>query len=443
MNILSNTIEIGLIVSAVFGVIYLILWANHRGQRAYLYFFFCTISVSTFAWIELLMSHSATIPEFVRYRHWAHICSLFIVVFFALFIKTYLRAGRTWLLLSVIGLRTLSSIIDFLSPFSINYSEIFAIRQVVLFGESISVVDGLPNPLMIIAQVGLLLYVGFCVDAAYTVWRRGQRRLALTMGGSIVAFTTGALVMSILVNWKILDLPLIVSPFFWGPVFIMGYELTVQVLRANELSGRLIAAQEAERSRLARELHDDLSQSLALLSIEVDTLSTSTNGDTALEERMGVLSERIRHISQDIHRISHTLHPALLQQLGLVTAIGGFCRELQKNRGLNITFTSSDLSSEPSDEVALCLFRITQESLQNVAKHSESSTATVDIAEHGKEIRLTVTDEGKGFDPQSKIVQDSIGLVSMQERIWSVNGSLAIDSRPGKGTRITARVPIK
>jgi signal transduction histidine kinase len=442
MNILSSSIEIGLIVSAVFGVIYLILWANQVGQPAHLFFAFSAFSVSTFAWIELQMSHSATIAGFVTYRHWAHICSLFIIVSFALFIKTYLRAGRTWLLLLAVGMRALSSGIDLQSAYSINYSEIFDIRQVVFLGESISVVDGISNPLMVIAQISLILYVAFCFDAAFTVWRRGEKRLAVTMGGSIVVFSTGSLIMAVLVNWRVIDLPLIVSPFFMGTVFIMAYELTVQVIRAHELSGRLIAAQEAERSRLARELHDDLSQSLALLSIEVDTLSSGTNEDDAIEERMGVLSERIRHISSDIHRISHSLHPALLQQLGLVTAIGGFCRELQKNRGLQITINAAELSSEPSDEVALCLFRITQESLQNVAKHSESSTATVDIAVHGKEIRLTVTDEGKGFDPRSKIVQDSIGLVSMQERIWAVNGSLTIDSKPGKGTRITARVPI-
>lgn len=442
MNILSSSIEIGLIVTAVFGVIYLILWANQVGQRAHLYFSLSAFSVSTFAWIELQMDHSATIAGFVMYRHWAHICSLFIIVAFALFIKTYLRAGRTWLLLIVISLRILSLAIDTQSAYSINYSEIFGIRQVVFLGESISVVDGVSNPLMVVAQISLLLYVGFCLDAAFTVWRRGEKRLAVTMGGSIVVFSAGTLITSVLVNWRVIDLPLIVSPFFMGTVFIMAYELTVQVIRAHELSGRLIAAQEAERSRLARELHDDLSQSLALLSIEVDTLSSGTNEDEAIEERMGVLSERIRHISSDIHRISHTLHPALLQQLGLVTAIGAFCRELQKNRGLRITFTSSEFSATPSDDVALCLFRITQESLQNVAKHSESASAEVDICVHGDEIRLTITDEGKGFDPRSKKVQDSLGLLSMQERIWSVNGSLTIDSKPGKGTRITARVPV-
>lgn len=442
MSIFSNVIEIGLITSAVIGVIYLILWANQRDLRAYLYFSLCAFSVSLFAWIELQMSHSSTIAEFVTFRHVAHLWSLSIFLTFALFVRNYLRAGRIWLLVAVLILRVLSTIIDLASPFSINYGAIQSIRQVPFLGESVSVVEGTPNPWMIIAQAGLILYVCFCFDAARTVWHRGERRLAATYGGSIVVFSAGTLIVSLLVNWRMIDMPLIVSPFFMSTVFIMGYELTVHVLRAHDLSRRLIAAQEVERSRLARELHDDLSQSLALLSIEVDTLSNDSDDKQALEEKMSVVSERIRQISSDVHRISHTLHPALLQQLGLIPALGGFCREIEKSRGLKITLTATEFPLEPRDEVALCLYRIAQESLQNVAKHSGSSSAVVEITENDKEICLTITDEGKGFDPGSQIVQRSLGLVSMQERLWSVRGTLTVDSQPGKGTRITARVPI-
>jgi signal transduction histidine kinase len=141
-----------------------------------------------------------------------------------------------------------------------------------------------------------------------------------------------------------------------------------------------------------------------------------------------------------VHRISHTLHPALLQQLGLVPAIREFCQEIKRARALKIEFTHVPL--EPPDDIALCLFRVTQESLQNVAKHSGSSAAKVDLAMDENDICLSIFDSGEGFDPDSQKVRDSLGLVSMRERIRAVGGSLTVDSNPGAGTRIVAKVPL-
>lgn len=450
MHLLSNIILVGLLASLIFGVIYFVLWLNQRKRFAYLFFAISAFSVSAFAAVELQALQASLVEEVVIYRHWAHAISLLIIISFALFIFNYLEAGSRWLFITATSVRIVSTVIDQFSPYSINYSFIASVRHVTFLGEQISVVDGTPNPLMVIAQSSLLLYMLFCADATRRVWKRGDRRLAMTIGGSVIAFSSCSLIASLLVNWRFIDFPLIVSPFFIGIVAFMGYELTWQALRSHSLSAelaheraeaftRLIAAQEEERARLARELHDDLSQNLALLSIQVDSIGIHSTDGAPLREKLDVLSDRIRRISSDVHRISHTLHPELLQQLGLVASVSEFCREIEKTRGLKVKFTANDSTAELPDDVALCFFRITQEALQNVARHSGSETADVELQISDNAILLTVADKGKGFDPTTETSGNSLGLVSMRERIRAVNGKLDVDSSAGRGTIVRAR----
>ncbi len=212
--------------------------------------------------------------------------------------------------------------------------------------------------------------------------------------------------------------------------------------RLRDLSGRLIHAQEEERRRIARELHDDVSQRLALLSMELDQLSQSGESAAQLVERMQALRMRIHELSSDLHRISYELHPAKLEHLGLVAAVRSFCKELSRQQGIGIQFIDREVPREIPQDVALCLFRIVQESLRNAVKHSGAQEARAELSGSPDAIRLQISDAGIGFDPKDA-KRKGLGLVSMEERLRLVGGEITIHSRPSQGTRIDVRVPLR
>jgi len=186
-----------------------------------------------------------------------------------------------------------------------------------------------------------------------------------------------------------------------------------------------------------------LSQSLALLSIELDMLGQSQPAERGqIRERMREFSAQVRRLSSEVHRLSHELHPAKLEQLGLVAALRGFCKEFAVVHKMAIEFTDRSVPREVSQDTALCLYRIAQEALHNVVKHSGAKTARVDLATEGSELRLTIVDDGVGFDSKAMRTDGSLGLVSMSERARFVHGQLSIESHADKGTRVEARVPI-
>jgi PAS domain S-box-containing protein len=232
------------------------------------------------------------------------------------------------------------------------------------------------------------------------------------------------------------------------PVFMRGAALdnTARKLAeeaAHDLSGRLIHAQEEEQMRLARELHDDLSQSLALLSVELEMLGQRPPAELGqISARMQEFSAQVKRLSSEVHRLSHQLHPAKLEQLGLVAAMRGFCKELAMAHELTIEFADRSVPRTVPEDTALCLYRITQAALHNVVKHSGGTTARVELAMDGGELRLIVADDGIGFDPATIRVNGSLGLVSMAERARFVHGRFSIESHVGEGTRIDVRVPI-
>jgi two-component system sensor kinase FixL len=212
---------------------------------------------------------------------------------------------------------------------------------------------------------------------------------------------------------------------------------------ARELGGRLINAQEDERRRMARDLHDDLSQRLALISVELDMFGQQPPVQPeAIAGRMQELSREVESMASDVHRLAHQLHPAKLEQLGLAATVRGFCKELAAAHQIAIHFESHDVPRALPDDVALCLYRITQEALQNAIKHSGATGAKVELAANERELHLTVTDDGHGFDPEAIDARGSLGIVSMRERARMVRGRISVQSRPGEGTRIEVRVPI-
>jgi len=209
------------------------------------------------------------------------------------------------------------------------------------------------------------------------------------------------------------------------------------------VSRRLIEAQEQERTRIARELHDDISQRIALLAVNLERLGQDLPSfDVQTSCDIEDANRHIRSLASDIHSLSHRLHSSKLEVLGLVAASRGFCVELSKEQNVEIAFHSEDIPKELPQEISLCLFRVLQEALQNAVKHSGVCQFEVSLKGVSNEINLAVHDGGVGFDPERAINQAGIGLISMQERLKLVGGQLSIDSKVQRGTNIQARVPL-
>jgi PAS domain S-box-containing protein len=210
-----------------------------------------------------------------------------------------------------------------------------------------------------------------------------------------------------------------------------------------ELSGRLIHAQEEERARIARELHDDLSQRIALLQIGLDQFEQDAGALPSQGRRqLHRIAELAGEVSSGIHGLSHQLHPSKLDTLGLLPSLGALCKELSSLHNLQVQFVHRDIVEPIPREVTLCVFRIVQEALRNVVKHSGASGAEVELWGHADRIDLLISDSGAGFNPEAVNGGTGLGLVSMRERLRLLGGQLLIESKPECGTQIRVRVPL-
>lgn len=209
------------------------------------------------------------------------------------------------------------------------------------------------------------------------------------------------------------------------------------MLRA--LTQRLINAHEQESARLARDLHDDLTQRLALLSIEVSRMAHSSDPEAARVARAA--GEQLGRLSEDVHALSYRLHPTVLEDLGLSLALRGECDRVAQLESLKIDLSIDCEEDGTCREAALCLFRVLQEALRNVVRHAAATTATVSLRELGEGLELTIRDDGAGFDVDEARSGRHLGLGSMRERLSLVGGSLRIESSVGTGTTVGAWVP--
>jgi len=231
-----------------------------------------------------------------------------------------------------------------------------------------------------------------------------------------------------------------------GDRFIRGAIVDITKLKLAEeaihdLTGKLMTAQEKERARLARELHDDLSQSIALLAIQLATLRNEPKDLAYVKDQLDQFVSDVKRLSVDVHRISHELHPARLTQLGLETSLRGLCRELSAVHVLEIDFEAENLPRDLPQDISLCLYRVTQESLQNVIKHSGAASARVSVKLENGEVHLSVSDNGIGFDPEAAKAK-ALGLISIDERVRAVKGDVKVISGVGAGTKIDVRIPV-
>lgn len=213
--------------------------------------------------------------------------------------------------------------------------------------------------------------------------------------------------------------------------------------KLRDLSGRLIRAQEEERSRIARELHDDLNQQLALLALGIEQLKQIPPREAEMFRlKVNALAQRTREISTAVHHLSYQLHPSRLDHLGLVAALRALCNEVSQTVGTRIEFIASQVVPLPAD-VALCLYRVAQESLRNVIRHSGATSASCELIHRNDALYLRIKDSGSGFDPNSVAASRGLGLLSMEERLRLVGGELRINSQPSRGTLVEARVRLE
>jgi signal transduction histidine kinase len=210
---------------------------------------------------------------------------------------------------------------------------------------------------------------------------------------------------------------------------------------AHELSGRLIHAHEEERSRLARELHDDVTQRLALLAIDAgreERGSSSLAGSSA----MRTMRDGLVRLSEDVHALSYRLHPSILEDLGLIEALKSECERFSQACSTRLRVSLEDIPERLPSEAALCLFRIAQEGLRNTARHARANRAELRLERRRGGLQLTIRDDGIGFDPALLRTRTSLGHAGMRQRVSLLGGRVAIDSSPGHGTTILAWVSL-
>ena len=210
----------------------------------------------------------------------------------------------------------------------------------------------------------------------------------------------------------------------------------------KDLSRRLIRAHEEERALLARELHDDLTQRLAVLAIDVGSAELAApdgpNAGTLRAVREGLV-----RLSEDVHTLAYQLHPSVLEELGLLEALRTECERITRQGRVDVSARLAPLPEFVGREEALCIFRVAQEALNNVMRHAGARAATVDLRPMDGGLLLAVRDDGGGFDPAGTGGRRSLGLASMRERVHLVNGTVDVESAPGAGTSIVAWVPVK
>ncbi|MFM1769887.1 MAG: hypothetical protein RJA22_2416 [Verrucomicrobiota bacterium] len=224
-----------LLVTAVHGLV----WLRRRSARAHLLYAVSALGTAVLAWTELWMMRAWTPEQFGLALQWLHLPVWVVVVSLVGFVRVYLQAGRAWLGWTVIGLRTASLGLNFLFTPNLNFREITALRPVNFLGETVATGVGTPNPWMLVGQLSLVLLVVFVADGAWAVWRRGDRRQALVLGGSVVLFTVAGLAQAVLFLWGILVAPLTPSVFYLGILGAMGFEMSRDLLRSAELTETL------------------------------------------------------------------------------------------------------------------------------------------------------------------------------------------------------------
>lgn len=213
--------------------------------------------------------------------------------------------------------------------------------------------------------------------------------------------------------------------------------------QVRALAGRLINAQEVERRRISRELHDDLSQRVATLSLALTRLKRKLTEQPEILADVNELYKQSNNLGDDIRQLSHQLHPVTLEHLGLVGALQEYLREFERETGISTSFIARVKTEKIPFEISVCLYRIALEAFKNVAKHSDAASASIMLEEYEQLLTMTIVDSGRGFDVEAARRGSGIGLISAQERVKLFDGTFEVKSQPGDGTKLTAMIALK
>ena len=213
----------------------------------------------------------------------------------------------------------------------------------------------------------------------------------------------------------------------------------------RDLAGQLIFAQEVERTRIARDLHDDACQEVAAIAVDVSNLrkKDTTLQDSDVQQTLLSVQRRMARVAEGLRLLSHDLHPNLLKHAGLAAALEAHCAEVERQYHIQVSFHAEGQVEPANPVVMLSLFRIAQEALRNAAKHGHAQQVDLTLSEQGDALALSVTDDGWGFDPGGVRHNGGLGLVSIEERARLVKGQVTIHSGPQQGTTISVRVPLE
>jgi two-component system, NarL family, sensor kinase len=210
----------------------------------------------------------------------------------------------------------------------------------------------------------------------------------------------------------------------------------------RNLAGQLLTAQEAERKRLARELHDDLSQRLAGLAMEAEMLEQQMPPQRAGAVKLRDMKDKLVKLSIDVHSMSRQLHPSILDDLGLPDAIASECARFQRQDSIAVDFRAENITKEIPPDIAVCLYRIAQEGLRNIFRHAGATEVTIALVGKNDTICLTIRDNGNGFDPNRIKGKQGLGLDSMKERAYLIGADFSLESQAGQGTVIEVLAPL-
>jgi len=246
-------------------LMHLHMWWKRRQDRANLWFFVSATGTCLLGLVELWLMRSQTIAEYSIALRWLHVPAFLVIIALMGFVLDYMRAGRPWLFWAVFGVRTLSLVLNFVFTPNLNYRVITGLHQVPFLGDSVTVGEGIPNPWMLVGQLSFLLWAIFVIDAAWAVWRRGQRQRAVTLGGSIVFFVITGSIYAMLTLWQVVDKPVMASLFYMGVVLTMAYELSYDSAQAAQMGEDL---QESKH-------HLELTAEAAQLGIWIRDLDTN------------------------------------------------------------------------------------------------------------------------------------------------------------------------
>jgi PAS domain S-box-containing protein len=283
--------------------------------------------------------------------------------------------------------------------------------------------------------------IGLWVDPSQRTELAKRVFAELTLQNLEVQFRTknGAVLMG-LASAELIDVdgePCVLS----GAVDITDIKRAEEIL--SSVNRRLIEAHEEERTRIARELHDDINQRLAFLAVNLSTVKKGVPAaDAATRHGIEQVCQEVSDLGKNVQALSHRLHSSKLEYLGLAVAAGGFCKEFSQQYNVEVDFHCDSFPRTLSPEISICLFRVLQEALQNAVKYSGTRRFEASLERTSSGIHLSVRDSGVGFDPDSAMNRHGLGLISMTERLKLVDGQLSIDSKPQCGTTIHARVPL-